>query len=187
MRLHFTADYIVRRIEHAGATLYCMRIKNPRPLLAQGRMEIVREYMVDMPPASAGLRLPTPSVRDVTLMDEALDWVRLIPNSTSRKLVSLRSQFHPITERVRYSWRGCGNAIGIDHKTAESWHRKAMAYLAVVLHETEVRSPIGCNVSAAHIDLSWLHEDDRSRRVRRSAPEMNFAVAEVTPDWRCNA
>jgi hypothetical protein len=62
-----------------------------------------------------------------------------------------------------------------------------MAYLAVVLHETEVRSPIGCNVSAAHIDLCWLDEDDRLRRVRRAAPEMNFAAAEVTPDWRCNA
>lgn len=158
MSHHFTAGYIVRRIEHAGATLFCMRIKDPRPLLAQGRIDIVRSYMEDMPPATAALRLPTPSVRDVTLMDEALDWIRLVPNSTSRRLISLRSQFHPITERVRYSWRSCGNAMGIDHKTAESWHRKAIGLLTVALGQTEVRSPVGCNVVAPHIDLFWLED-----------------------------
>lgn len=155
---HFTAGYIVRRIEHAGATLYCLRIKNPRPLLAQGRVDIVRHYMEDMPPASPALRLPTPSARDVTLMDEALDWIRLVPSSTSRKLISLRSQFHPITERVRHSWRACANIMGIDHKTAESWHRKAISLLTAALSQTEIRPPIGCNVVAAHISLYWLNE-----------------------------
>ncbi len=162
MNYRFTADYIVRRIEHAGAVLYCMRIKDPRPLLAQGRIDIVRNYLEDMPPATLALRLPTPSARDVTLMDEALDWIRLVPNSTSRRLISLRSQFHPITERVTYSWRACGNAMGIDHKTAESWHRKAIGFLAVVLERIAVRSPIGCNVVPGHISLCWLEEDRRS-------------------------
>lgn len=95
----FTSGYIVRRIEHAGAALYCMRIKNPGPLLVQGRIDIIREYMEEMPQGAPALRLPTPSARDVTLMDEALGWIRLVPNSTSRRLISLRSQFHPINSR----------------------------------------------------------------------------------------
>jgi hypothetical protein len=161
---HFTAGYIVRRIEHAGATLYCMRTKNPSPLLAQGRIDIIRSYMEDVPPAAAALRLPTPSARDVTLMDEALDWIRLVPNGTSRRLISLRSQFHPITERVRYSWRACAKAMGIDHKTAESWHRKAIGFLTLTLSETEVRSPMGCNVVASHISLCWLEEKENFER-----------------------
>ena len=160
MRARFTPQYIVRRIEHAGATLYCMRIKNPRPLLAQGRIDVIRNYMKDMPQSAPALRLPTPSALDVTLMDEALGWIRLVPNSTSRRLISLRSQFHPITERVRYSWRSCAKAIGIDHKTAESWHRKAIGFLTVALSQTEVRSPIGCNVASSHINLCWLEEND---------------------------
>jgi hypothetical protein len=159
---HFTMDYIIRRIEHAGATLYCMRIKNPRPLLAQGRLDIIRGYMDDMPPASPSMRLPTPSARDVTLMDEALDWIRLVPNSTSRRLISLRSQFHPLTERTRHSWRACGKVLGIDHKTAESWHRKAIGLLSVALLETEIRSPVGCNVVPDHIHLRWLEAESRA-------------------------
>lgn len=161
---HFTSGYIIRRIEHAGATLYCMRIKNPRPLLAQGRIDIIRNYMDDLPPATPVLRLPTPSARDVTLMDEALGWVRLVPNSTGRRLISMRSQFHPITERVRYSWRSCANAMGIDHKTAESWHRKAVHLLQVGLSQAEVRSPMGCVVVPSHISLSWLAEDSDFER-----------------------
>jgi len=167
MNHHFTAGYVVRRIEHAGATLYCMRIKNPRPLLAQGRVDIIRNYMEDMPATAPVLRLPTPSARDVTLMDEALDWIRLVPTGTSRKLISMRSQFHPITERVRHSWRACANAMGIDHKTAESWHRKAIGLLAIALSRSEIRSPVGCNVVADHIDLSWLDEnieEDRNKK-----------------------
>jgi hypothetical protein len=160
MDLHFTPGYIVRRIEHAGATLYCMRIKNPRPLLAQGRMDIIRNYIEDMPPAAPVLRLPTPSARDVTLMDEALDWIRLLPNITSRKLISLRSQYHPITERVNHSWRACASALKIDHKTAKAWHRSAIDLLTVALARTEVRSPLGCNVVAAHISLCWLESHD---------------------------
>jgi hypothetical protein len=96
----FTSGYIIRRIEHAGAALYCMQIKNPRPLLVQGRIDIIREYMDEIPQGARALRLPTPSARDVTLMDEALGWIRLVPNSTSRRLISLRSQFHPINSRL---------------------------------------------------------------------------------------
>ena len=156
MFYQFTAGYINRRIEHAGATLYCMRIKDPRPLLAQGRQDIVRGYMEDMPSTIPTVRLPRPSARDVTLMDEALDWIRLIPNSTSRRLISLRSQYHPITERVEHSWRACGKAMGIDHKTAESWHRKAIGILTIALHKTEIKSPVGCVVVPSHINLDWL-------------------------------
>ena len=155
---HFTARYIVRRIEHAGATLYCMRVKSPRPLLAQGRIDIIRDYMEDVPPAAPNLRLPTPSIRDITLMDEALDWIRLVPNKASRRLISLRSQFHPVTERVRHSWRSCGNMMGIDHKTAESWHGKAIALLELALSETDVRSTIGCNIIESHINACWLDD-----------------------------
>ena len=165
---HYSSAYIIRRIEHAGATLYCMRIKNPRPLLVQGRIEIIRNFIEDMPPTTPSLRLPTPSARDVTLMDEALDWIRLIPNGTSRRLVSLRSQFHPITERVRHSWRACAKVMGIDHKTAESWHRRAIDLLTVALSQTEVRSPVGCNVAAAHINLAWLEEENGTVHNTRS-------------------
>lgn len=172
MSYHFTGGYVVRRIEHAGATLHCMRIKNPRPLLVQGRIDIIRDYMDDMPPAVPAVRLPTPSARDITLMDEALEWIRLVPNSTSRRLISMRSQFHPITERVRHSWRACGNAMGVDHKTAASWHRKAICLLTAALNQTEVRSPVGCNVVAAHIGLCWLRGDADLRHQARPRQEI---------------
>ncbi len=162
--MKLVADYIVRRIEHAGATLYCMRIKDPRPLLAQGRKLIVCDFMEmatteDARGAVASalkLHLPTPKARDITLMDEAFSWIKLIPDNATRRVVALRSRFHPITQRHQLSWRACALLLGMDRKTACGRHSKAMLFLEKSLRETPVRQPLGCGVVPEHIDLSWL-------------------------------
>jgi hypothetical protein len=52
-----TADYIGRRIEHAGAVMRCLCVKHPSTLLAQGR-EVFEGYM----PGSGGAYGNTPTV-----------------------------------------------------------------------------------------------------------------------------
>lgn len=162
--MKLVADYIARRIEHAGATLYCMRIKDPRPLLAQGRRLIVCDF-IDMAAAelpsemaarSLKLHLPTPKARDITLMDEAFSWIKLVPDNGTRRLISMRSRFHPITQRHKLSWSSCASLLGMDRKTARAKHSSAMFFLEKSLGEMSVRQPQGCNVVPEHIDLSWL-------------------------------
>jgi hypothetical protein len=148
-----TPDYVQRRIEHAGATMRCLRIKHPSTLLAQGRAEIVRE-IGDYPDEKGVVnRYPSPSPRDVALMDEALSWVLLVPNKPRRRLVGLRSQFCPMNEECVISWRQCGRILHIDHKSAKSWHEQAMIYLATALAGTEIVRPVGCNVLPEHINF----------------------------------
>ena len=108
MLQNMTAGYAVRRIEHAGATLRCLRVRSPSTLLARGRIEIVQNIGAEMGPERTRLAYPVPSARDVSLMDEALSWIWLIPNQVKRRVVSMRSQFHPYQEKNIISWRRCG-------------------------------------------------------------------------------
>ncbi len=156
MTLNITADYAIRRIEHAGATLRCLRIRSPSTLLARGRIEIVQEAGVDMAADRMRLAYPVPSARDVSLMDEALSWIWLIPNQVKRRVVSMRSQFHPYQEKNIISWRRCGELIGADHKTARAWHGQAIGVITLALRGTEIKSPSGCNIVPDHVQLHWL-------------------------------
>ncbi len=82
-----------------------------------------------------------PGPRDVSLMDEALSWVLLIPNQTKRRVVSLRSQYHPLRERHVMSWRACGTSLRISDKSAQRWHAEALAFLEMALAGWEVKIP----------------------------------------------
>lgn len=158
MNHKFTADYITRRIEHGGATLRCLRLRHPSTLLAQGRVEIVRELMDYPPDRTPGNVYPTPNTRDIALMDEALSWILLIPNQQHRRVVGLRSQFNPIREQHMRSWREIGGVMKCSHVAAKEWHAKAMGLLVVALDGAEIKSPAGCNVIPHHISLDWLDD-----------------------------
>ena len=133
----------------------CLCVKHPSTLLAQGRAALIREVFEGYVPGGEGA-YPTPGPRDVSLMDEALSWVRLIPNQTKRRLVSLRSQYDPLRERHVLSWRACGATLHISDKSAQRWHAEALAFLETALVGWEIKSPTGCRVLEGHIRLGWL-------------------------------
>jgi len=113
---------------------------------------------MDMAPDRTRLAYPVPSARDVSLMDEALSWIWLIPNQVKRRVVSMRSQFHPYQEKNLISWRRCGDIIGADHKTVRVWHGQAIDLIARALSGSEIKSPSGCNIVPDHIQLHWLDD-----------------------------
>ena len=158
--MQLTADYIGRRIEHAGAVMRCLCVKHPSTLLAQGRALMVREALEGYAPRGDARAYPMPSARDVSLMDEALAWILLIPNQTKRRVVSLRSQYHPLRERHVMSWRACGATLRISDKSAQRWHAETLTFLQAALAGWEVKNPAGCRVLAGHISLAWLEEGE---------------------------
>jgi hypothetical protein len=157
--MKFTADYITRRLEHAGATLICLRVKGFSTQMAQASLDVVRDFLDEVAPGSFTRQNPTPSSRDIMLMDEAFAWLRLLPNETHRRLVSLRSQYSPQRDRHVFSWRQCADKLGISHPTAKLWHQQALGKLQVALGGWEIKQPAGCNIMPQHIALHWLDED----------------------------
>jgi hypothetical protein len=72
----------------------------------------------------ARLRPPTPSSGQITRMDEALDWIPLIPidKYVLRRIVGARALVSPITDRNLFSWRRLAALLGADHKAIQRWH-----------------------------------------------------------------
>ncbi|HEY1857481.1 hypothetical protein [Acidocella sp.] len=62
MTQHLTADYIKRRIEHAGAVMRCLCVKHPSTLLAQGRALMISEALEGYVPGGEGAYGSTPTV-----------------------------------------------------------------------------------------------------------------------------
>jgi hypothetical protein len=74
------------------------------------------------------MRPPVPSAAQITRMDEALNWITLIPAEryVLRRIVGARSLVHPLTQRHLYPWRRVAAAVGADHKAVQRWHAQGI-------------------------------------------------------------
>nr|WP_302480862.1 DUF6362 family protein [Acetobacter estunensis] len=69
--------------------------------------------------------LPPPSADAIARMDVALEWVSLLDDQRLRTVVNKRLIVNPISGKFHWEWRKLGRLLGIDHKTAKAWHRRA--------------------------------------------------------------
>jgi len=137
------ADYIVYRLEEAGRTLLALphsgfstRLRTSRHDIVQAAAESYGWTKVD-----ARLRPAIPSSADVTRMDEALDWIPLIPADryVLRRVVGSRALVSPITGRHLFPWRRLGVLLGADHKAVQRWHGQGIDLLVTAVNQ---RSPV---------------------------------------------
>ena len=129
MQKDIDADYIVYRLEEAGATALALPGSGWTTRLRSSSIEIVRTALEGYGWSGAKLRPPAPSAEKVTRMDEAMGWLALIPQEryVLRRVVGARSLVHPITDRHLYPWRRLGAAMGADHKAVQRWHAQGIA------------------------------------------------------------
>lgn len=127
-----TADEIVARLELAGRTLLALPRTGYSTKLVQSGMEWVREADETCVQPRARIRPAVPDAATITLMDEALAWIPLIPveQYVLRRIVGARSLIDPMNGRHMFSWRRLGVAIGADHKAVKQWHAKAIGIIA---------------------------------------------------------
>lgn len=129
------ADAVMKRLEDAGRTLLSMP-----PASLPGRMRPVtydqlaggvREFQDAL---GRPLRC-TPSPQDIDLMDEALEWLPLIPQDryVIRRIVACRALVSPLTDRHLFPWRRIGTLIGADHKAVQRWHGQGIDYIVTAL------------------------------------------------------
>jgi hypothetical protein len=130
------ADYVVYRLEEAGATLLALPNTGWSTRLRSSSPEIVRTAMEAYGWTEAQIRPPVPSAARVTRMDEALTWLSLIPEDryVLRRVVGARSLVHPITDRHLFPWRRLGKALGADHKAIQRWHAQGIAIIVSALN-----------------------------------------------------
>ncbi len=135
-------EYIVYRLEEAGRTLLALphsgfstRLRTSRHDIVQAAAESYGWSKVD-----ARLRPAIPSSADITRMDEALDWIPLIPADryVLRRIVGSRALVSPITGRHLFPWRRLGVLLGADHKAVQRWHAQGIDLLVTAVNQ---RSP----------------------------------------------
>ena len=130
------ADYVVYRLEEAGATLLALPGTGWTTRLRQSSLDIVRSALDAYGWVAAPIRPPVPSAEKIDRMDEALAWIPLIPldRFVLRRIVGARSLIHPISDRHLFSWRRLGLTLGADHKAVQRWHAQGIAMIVAGLH-----------------------------------------------------
>jgi hypothetical protein len=125
------ADYVIYRLEEAGATLLALPGTGWTTKMRSSSIEIVRTALEAYGWEDARIRPAVPSADKIDRMDEAMAWITLIPNTryVLRRVVGARSLVHPVTDRHLYSWRRLGVVLGADHKAVQRWHTQAIAMI----------------------------------------------------------
>jgi len=124
-------DFIIYRLEEAGATLLALPSTGYHTRLRTSCLEIVRTSLEAYGWHDARVRPAVPSADRIDRMDEAMGWISLIPldRYVLRRVVGARSLVHPVTDRHLYPWRRLGRALGADHKAVQRWHAQGIAMI----------------------------------------------------------
>ena len=134
--LPIDAQYVVYRLEEAGATLLALPGTGYSTKLRTSTLDIVRTALENYGWSDKRVRPPVPSAARITRMDEALGWIPLIPldRYVLRRIVGARSLVSPTTERHLFPWRRLATAIGADHKAVQRWHAQAIGLIVAALN-----------------------------------------------------
>jgi hypothetical protein len=130
------ADFVVYRLEEAGATLLALPDTGYSTRLRTSSLEIVRTALESYGWSDAQIRPSIPSAEKISRMDEAMSWIPFIPldRYVLRRVVGARSLVHPITDRHLFPWRRLGKALGADHKAIQRWHAQGIAMIVAALN-----------------------------------------------------
>jgi hypothetical protein len=132
------ANYVIHRLEEAGATLLALPGTGWSTRLRSSSIEIVRTAIEAYGWHPERVRPAVPTAERITRMDETFTWLLLIAADryVLRRVVGARSLVHPVTTRHLYSWRRIGTALGADHKAIQRWHAQAIELIVAGLRRS---------------------------------------------------
>lgn len=135
----FDAELVIYRLEEAGATLLAIPGSGWSTRLRSSSLEIVRTAIESYGWTASQLRPATPSAERISRMDEAMQWISLIPleRYVLRRIVGARSLVHPITQRHLYPWRRLAASIGADHKAVQRWYAQGIELIVAALNRRQ--------------------------------------------------
>jgi hypothetical protein len=132
-----TEQEVELRLEEASRTLYHLRVVGVSPAQIRSSMpEVVHTFEEAYGWTAAEPRAPVPQAREVTRMDQAFAWLRLIPEDRRvlRRVVALRSLTKPGTGKHLMGWRKIGDRLGASHEAVRLWHAQGIAIIAAALN-----------------------------------------------------
>ena len=132
----WTAEIVLDRLDHAGATLLALPHTGYSTRMSQSNLPIVRDFadLVGVQPDRKPAMAPTP--RMVTEMEEAFGWIRLIPadKAVLRRIVGSRALCWPATMRPLYPWRTIATMVGASHEAVRTWHAQGVDLIVTALN-----------------------------------------------------
>lgn len=140
MQSHYTSEMVETRLYEAGRALIALRVAGCWPAGYRSSMpEFVREVVESYGRGEADFRPSPPSARDISAMDQALSWVKLLPGHNSdqvrtRRLVCARMLCSPRSDRPLYSWRRLGEMLGVSHTSAKTTFLLAVSAITAELN-----------------------------------------------------
>lgn len=132
------AETVIARLEAAGRTLLALPNTGWSTKLRTSHLDIVRNAMEAYGYEVRNVRPAYPGARDITLMDEALAWIPLIPvdRYVIRRIVGARALVNPLTGRHLFAWRRLATVLGADHKAIQRWHAQGIDQIVTRLNTT---------------------------------------------------
>lgn len=137
-----TAEYVIARLEEAGATLLAMSLPrvSPRPLGSQFQhFPVVRDAAEAYGWTGASVRAAFPEAAAISRMDEAMAWIELIPTGhyVLRRIVGARALVAPVTGRRLFRWSRIAALLHADPRAVKRWHADGIRMIVAALRERE--------------------------------------------------
>lgn len=131
-----TAEWVLARLEEAGATLLSIPNTGHSTRLRMGTFRPLPDAEDALHAAPGPVRAPIPSAAGVDRMDQALAWVSLIPEAkfVLRRIVHARALVSPLTGKHLFAWRRLATAVGADHKAVQRWHAQGIDVIVAALN-----------------------------------------------------
>ena len=131
------AETVIARLEDAGRTLLALPHTGWTTKLRTSQLDVVRSAVESYGWEGGRLRAAYPDAKQVTAMDEALNWIPLISRDryVLRRIVGARALVSPTTERHLFAWRRLAALLGADHKAIQRWHAQGIDLIVQALRE----------------------------------------------------
>ena len=133
------AEYVEYWLRQAGMMLLSLPDHGPYLGLRARSLELRNARAEQSEERRLLRRAVTP--HDVSMMDEVLGWLRLVPDDRRvlRRIVAARMLVSPTTERHLVSWRELGRRIGADHHAVMRWHAAGIDHIVGGLAALDMR------------------------------------------------
>lgn len=131
-----TAEWVLARLEEAGATLLSMPNTGHSTRLRMGTLRPLPDAEDALHAAPGPVRAPVPSAASVDRMDQAFLWVSLIPEAKFilRRVIHARALVNPLTGKHLFAWRRLAATVGADHKAVQRWHAQGIDMIVAALN-----------------------------------------------------
>lgn len=131
-----TAEWVLARLEEAGATLLSMPNTGHSTRLRMGTLRPLPDAEDALHAVPGPVRAPVPSAASVDRMDQSFVWVSLIPEAKFilRRVVHARALVNPLTGKHLFAWRRLAATVGADHKAVQRWHAQGIDVIVAALN-----------------------------------------------------